>query len=287
MTGAAPLKGALKGSERAVEDAADSPWVRGLGRWGLVVRGILYLVVAALALRIAQGRHDERVDKQGALQAVARQPVGKILLVVLAIGLGGYALWRFSEAVLGPSGRTDKSKATLKRVGSVLRGLVYVGLMASAIGLVVQSSAKKGGANSREVDSTARVLGWPGGRLLVTLIGIGIIGAGAYIGWRGVSRKFRKRLKMVEMSPVERRTVTVMGIVGHLSRMVVAVIVGVFLIAAANNHDPGEAVGIDGALKRLEATQQGPLLLTGVAAGLAAYGLYSFAEARYRRLDPA
>ena len=285
MTGIAPAGGVVKESERAVENAADSPLVRGLGRSGMVARGALYLVVALLAVRVAQGRDGERADKEGALQAVARQPVGKLLLVLLAVGFAGYALWRFSEMVLGPPGETNERKAKLKRVGSALRGLLYVGLFVSAVSFITRSNGDQAGATTSEVDWTARVLGWPGGRWLVIIVGVGVMCAGAYMGWRGLSRKFRKRLKMIEMRPLERRLVTGLGLVGNVARMVVAVVVGLFLISAAGQHDPGQAVGIDGALKRLGATDHGYAWLITVAAGLAAYGVYSLAEARYRRLE--
>ncbi len=114
--------------------------------------------------------------------------------------------------------------------------------------------------------------------------GLVAIGTGLYIGWRGVAGKFRKRLKSLEMGEAVRRWVRVVGTVGMISRMLIAMMIGVFLIAAARQHDPNQAVGIDGALRRLADRPYGPTLLIVVAVGLAAYGLYSFAEARYRRV---
>jgi hypothetical protein len=110
------------------------------------------------------------------------------------------------------------------------------------------------------------------------------IGAGVYVGWRGLSGTFRKRLKSVEMGRAERHWIRGTGTVGMVARMLVTVMIGIFLIAAARQHDPDQAVGIDGALKRLADRSFGPALLVLVAAGLAAYGVYSFAEARYRRV---
>ena len=114
--------------------------------------------------------------------------------------------------------------------------------------------------------------------------GLVAIGAGLYIGWRGLSGKFRKRLKSLEMGPAIRLWVRAVGTVGNVARMLIALMIGVFLIAAARQHDPDQAVGIDGALKRLADRPYGPTLLVVVALGLAAYGVYSFAEARYRRV---
>lgn len=74
------------------------------------------------------------------------------------------------------------------------------------------------------------------------------------------------------------------GTFGLLARMVVFVLVGVFLIKAAVQYDPRKAVGIDGALAKLANSPQGPLLLGVVAAGLIAFAIYSFSDARYRRI---
>ncbi|HJV09301.1 MAG TPA: DUF1206 domain-containing protein [Acidimicrobiales bacterium] len=271
-------------AEDALEDAADSVWLQRLARAGLVARGLLYVVVAVLATQVAAGHDEVRTDKQGALQAVVRQPFGRLLVLLLAVGFGGYAAWRFVEAAVGPAGETeDTAKARFKRVGYFLRGCLYAFFFASAVRLFLWSNSVAG-SESAESDWTGRVLNWPAGEWLVQAAGLGAIGAGLYIGWRGLSGKFRKRLKSLEMGPAVRTWVRGVGTVGNVARMLIALLIGVFLIAAARTHDPEQAVGIDGALKRLADRPYGPTLLVVVAIGLAAYGVYSFAEARYRRV---
>lgn len=264
------------------EKAADSRWLERLARAGLVSRGVLYLVVAAIAVHVARGRPKDPMDKQGALQAVVRQPLGELLVIALAVGFAGYATWRLVEAVVGRTGEDDSRKAAAKRIGYLARAGLYAWFFVSAAKLVIWSREVKSG--EAEVDWTARVLGWPGGTALVAAVGLGILGGGFYIGWRGLSRKFRKRLKAGEMTRAERRWILGFGSVGMVARMVVTTVIGGFLIAAALQHDPREAVGIDGALRRLAGTTMGPGLLVLLASGLACYGLYSFAEARFRRV---
>jgi hypothetical protein len=272
-------------AEDALEDAAESSWLEKLARGGLVARGLLYVVVAVLATQVAAGHNEARPDKQGALQAVVRQPFGRVLVLLLAVGFAGYAAWRFVEAAVGPADRPDDdgAKMRFKRVGYFLRGCLYTFFFGSAVKLFIWSNsvATREGA---EADWTGRVLEWPGGTWLVQAAGLVALGAGLYIGWRGVSGKFRKRLKALEMGSAIRTWVRAIGTVGMISRMLVTLTIGVFLIAAARQHDPNQAVGIDGALKRLADRPYGPTLLVLVAIGLAAYGLYSFAEARYRRV---
>ena len=272
-------------AEDALQDAAESAWLEKLARAGLAARGLLYVVVAILAAQVAAGHNETRADKQGALQAVVRQPFGRMLVLLLAVGFAGYAAWRFVEAAVGPAGQPDagRAKDKFKRVGYLLRGGLYTFFFGSAVRLFIWTNHAPAN-DGAEADWTARVLTWPGGTWLVQAAGLGAIGAGLYIGWRGVAGKFRKRLKSLEMGPAVRRWVRVVGTVGMISRMLIALMIGVFLIAAARQHDPNQAVGIDGALRRLADRPYGPTLLVVVAVGLAAYGLYSFAEARYRRV---
>ncbi len=96
-------------AEDALEDAADSTWLQRLARAGLVARGLLYVVVGILATQVAAGHNEARPDKQGALQAVVRQPFGRLLVLLLALGFIGYAAWRFVEAAVGPAGEPDST----------------------------------------------------------------------------------------------------------------------------------------------------------------------------------
>jgi len=270
-------------AQAALADAADSVWLERLARAGLAARGLLYVAVGILAVQVARGHDQTRADKQGALQAVVRQPFGRVLVLALAVGFAGYAAWRFVDAAVGPRDEDDPRKALVKRVGYLARGGLYAFFCGSAIKLFIWSK-DAGGSQGAESDWTGRVLNWPGGTWLVQAVGLVVIGSGLYVGWRGVSGKFRKRLKSYEMGETERRWVRVIGTVGMVARMVVWTLIGVLLVVAARQHDPQQAVGIDGALKRLADRSYGPALLVVVAAGLAAYGLYSFAEARYRRV---
>lgn len=270
-------------AEDALEDAADSTWLQRLARAGLVARGLLYVVVGILATQVAAGHDEAKPDKQGALQAVLRQPFGRLLVLLLAVGFAGYAAWRFVEAAVGPADQPDTNKVRVKRVGYFLRGCLYAFFFGSAVRLFIWSNSVAS-SETPEQDWTARVLDWPLGTWLVQGAGLVAIGAGLYIGWRGVSGKFRKRLKSLEMGPGIQLWVRAVGTVGNVARMLIVSMIGVFLIAAARQHDPEQAVGIDGALKRLADRPYGPTLLVAMALGLAAYGVYSFAEARYRRV---
>lgn len=263
------------------DKAADGPWVEGLARAGLVARGVLYVMIGALALQVAFGRKDQEADKQGALTTLARQPLGKILLVVVAVGFAGYALWRFLDAILDTDGEGTDLSGMAKRAADFARGLLYTSFFVAAVRLITGTS---GDDQNNEADLTAKVMAAPLGRVAVALVGLAIVGGGVYTGYRAVSKKYRKKLQLGDMSPTIRKAVTAVASAGLAARMVVFVLIGTFLLRAAIRYDPNQAVGVDGALKRLADRPHGPWLLALVAVGLFTYGLYSFVEARYRRV---
>lgn len=273
----------------AANQAARSPWVEKLGRVGLAARGVVWILVGVLAVRVATGSGNEQADKDGALQTVAEQPFGKALLVLLAIGFAGYALWRFVQAAVerGNPGDSD-GKSWAKRAGYAARGAVYVALLFSTIPLITADSSGGGGGSGSgggsEDDWTAKVLDAPFGRALVIAAGLALIAIGLWLGYRGWKRKFERHLKTGEMSPTVRTWAVRLGVIGHVARMVVFAIIGWFLIQAAVDYNPDEAVGLDGALKSVRDASYGPVLLGVLALGLVAFGIYSLVESRYREV---
>ena len=128
------------------------------------------------------------------------------------------------------------------------------------------------------------MLGWPGGQWIVGAAGAVFIGIGLYQGYKGLSRKFLDEDKTEEMGPTARRWITIIGVIGHLARMVAFGLIGIFVVKAAIDYAPKKAVGLDGALAKLAHQTYGTVLLLIVAAGLVAFGIYSIADARYRRI---
>ena len=256
-------------------------WLEGVGRAGLAARGFLYLIVGVLALQIAFG-DQERADREGALQAVARQPFGRFLLLALTVGMAAMILWRLALAILDPGDEGDDASGLAKRAGNVGRALLYVGGVATAVPLVLGGSSD---GRKQEQDWTARALGLPMGRWLVGAVGVAIIGAALWNGWKAVTGKWRKKLETQEMSVAERRWAERIGVGGLLGRMLVFGLVGGFLVRAAVRYDPQQGVGLDAALREVGEKSYGPWALTVFAAALVLFGLFSFLQARWRRVD--
>jgi hypothetical protein len=245
----------------------------------------VWVIVGILAFRIAQrGGAGEDASKDGALREIAERSFGTALLVVLAVGLAGYVLWRFSEAVWGKRDEEDEAKRTAKRLLSAGKGLLYGGFLVSTVRFIASGPSQGGGGDQQEASLTADVLALPAGQLIVGAVGATIVVGGGYLVYRGLSQKFEKRLDTSEMGPVAGPVVDVLGTVGLAARGVVFSLAGLLLVKAAVDFDAAEAKGLDGTLKVIAQQTYGQVLLAVTAVGVIAYGLYSFAEARYREL---
>jgi hypothetical protein len=263
------------------KQAASSPWVEALARFGLVAQGISFGLVGVLAILLALGRGGKATDREGALRAIAEGGFGRFAVIVLAVGFGCYALWRLAQVVLGheveePGGKKKWSK----RFTSLGKAGIYAALCAAAVSILV--GEKGGGQNEKK--ATEGVLGWPGGRWIVYGIALAIAGAALWNFYRAVSGQYEKSLKEQKMSSTELRWTKRIAFVGLMSRAVVFGLISWFFFKAAREYEGSKAEGLDGALRKLAAEPYGEWLLGIVAAGLFAYGLFCVIQARYREV---
>jgi hypothetical protein len=249
-----------------------------LSRAGFVARALIYGIIGVLAFKLALGHGGKLTNQQGALHTVAHQPFGKVLLTLVAIGLGGYSLWRLVRAAIGHG--PEGSDSALERVAAFASGIVYGGFCV----LAVEILAGRGGSASSPKKATAGIFGWPAGTWIVGIAGAVMIGVALYQAYRGLSHKFLDDSKTAEMSPKVRTWITWLGTAGHVARAIVFALVGIFLIKAALDFNPHAAVGLDGALAKIVHRSYGPYALGVVAAGLVAFALYSLSDARYRKI---
>jgi hypothetical protein len=264
---------------RELKRFGGSEWIERLGRVGLVAKGLSYGLVGVLAVLVAVGAGGAATDRQGALRLVAKESYGTGILVALGLGFGAYAAWRFAQAVTNRDDEGDDFEGWAKRSGALAKGVLYTLLSLLAFSLVTGPR----GESRNEPEQTARVFDLPFGRWLVLAIGLGLIGYGLVNGYRSITGAFRKDLKTGQMAREDvGPLVNVAGFVGHAARMVLFSMVGIFLVRAAWQYDPKEAIGIDGALAKLAHQPYGPVWLGAAAAGLFAYGVFSTLQARYR-----
>lgn len=259
--------------------------LRALARLGTAAQGVVYLLVAALALQVAVGVGGRTTDPRGALATLMSAPAGRWLLGAIAVGFVGFAAWKLAQAIKAPGGE----KAT-QRVGAAGAGLAAasLGLFAAHLAWpkVPLAGGGGGGGNAAVADWTARLMEAPGGRLLVALVGLGVIAFGVSRIVRGWRRRFLEDVATGEMNAETRRWTERLGQAGFAAFGAVAVIIGAFLVSAAWQARPQEARGLSGALAALASQPLGDVLLAVVALGLAAYGAYHLLVARYQRVGP-
>jgi hypothetical protein len=283
----AQAQGTLNQAEQAVRSAVQNPWVERLARFGYAARGVVYAVIGLLAIQTAfggRGQIEEQATPQGALQRIAEQ--SRFLLVLVAIGLAGYALWRFVQAMLDTENKGSDPKGLVKRGAMLGSGIAYGALALLAARMVSGSGgtgASSGGGSGTQ-GAAAGLMDKPFGRWLVVLAGLAVIVSALFQIYEAYTKRFRRRLKLEEMDPTEERLATRTGQVGLASRGIAFLVSGWFLVQAGLKYDPSEARGLGGSLEALASQPYGPWLMGLVALGLIAYGAYSFLQARYRKI---
>jgi len=260
---------------------AAAPALVFLGRAGYAAKGIVFVVIGALAAGAAIGTGGKTTDSRGALDTIGDGPMGTIALIAIGVGLLGYMAWRLVAAATDAEGKGDEPTSLAVRAAQAGRGIVYGILGAQALRGIQSDVGTQDGAARHW---TARLLDMPLGPTLVVCTGIGVLGYSAYQLYRAFSDKAKKHLDLVEMGPTQATWIVRLGRFGIAARGVVFAMIGVFLIRAGMHEDSGEAGGIAQSLRALGGTSHGRIVLSLVAFGLIAYGIYQLATARYRHM---
>ncbi|MFE5589252.1 DUF1206 domain-containing protein [Streptomyces sp. NPDC056549] len=263
--------------------AARRSAVRTAARLGLTARGVLYLLVGALAVHIGLTGTGEQADRGGALARIAATPLGAVLLWTLGAGLAGMAVWGLSEAAFGAVG--PKGDKAYQRLLSAGRCVLYAGSAFLVLSFATgQRGSGEGSTDRQSRDVTGRLLDLPGGPWWVGAVAVGVLAAGLWmVGW-AVLRKHRDYLAWGRLKPYQRRFMDVTGVTGGVGRGLVLVAVGFSGVKAATAFDPGKAKGMDDAIRSFALTPAGPWLLLAVAVALVLFGLFSFGEAKWREV---
>jgi hypothetical protein len=262
-----------------------SPWIEWLARLGYFAKGVLYLVIGILALNVAFNTGGQTPDTQDALQTIAAQPFGRVLLTLIVIGLVGYSIWLFARGIMDTEDEGSDMKGLSRRVSFVARAVGHLVLAFIALQLLMGSGGGSDGNNTASL--TARTMEQPWGRWLVGLVGLGFIAVALSRFYLAYSERFREKLQLNKMSSTEQDLMIWSGRLGIASQGVVLAMIGSFLIQAAIQYDPSEARGLGGAFQELLEQPYGPWLLGLMALGFIAHGIYMFIRGRYRRIEVA
>lgn len=262
-------------AQEAAEQVNDSVWLERCVRAGLVAYGVVHVVIAGIALQLAFGSAAKAANQQGAMRAVADEPLGRPVLWLLGITLGALVVWQMTEAAVGHRD-VDSPQRWLRRAVSGGRALVYAALAYSAISTAVGS-----GSSTSKDRLTARVMSLPFGALIVGAVGALIIGVGVGLAWQGVTGSFLQGLDVDASAGSSGTALVGVGRFGYAMKGLALGIVGGLFVWAAWTYDPRHAGGLDVALQTLTTRTVGPWLLAVVAVGIGCFGLYCFGWARY------
>jgi hypothetical protein len=275
------MSSATSHAKASASRAANSKPLEYLARGGFVCYGIIHLLLAWLSLQIAFGHSGQEGDQNGALKSLAGNGFGKFLLVVIAIGMIGLAIWQATEAAAGVSGGVRGKEAIFERVLSGIRAIIYLWLAWTAI-KAVRGSSGSSANNSQNKSST--IMSSTGGRWLIGLVGLVVIGVGIALIVNAVTKRFEKKLNTQQMKASVRKSTVRLGQFGYAAKGAAYGIVGVLVVVAAVKYDPDKARGMDSALKTLAGHAYGGWLLALIALGFAAFGIFCFSQAKYRKV---
>jgi hypothetical protein len=254
-------------------------WIEVYARAGFVSKGAVYLVLGVLALKAATGSGGRITGREGVLQEIFENDYGTVLVVALSVGLAGYSLWRFIEALGDANRKGKKPESVIVRAGYALSGVIYGFLAVDAVTLLLGSSDSA--ANSYVL---RLVLGSPLGPVLVVLVGLGLLAYAIREVVRALQGKVDDELSLGSAPRRTARWVKRMVNFGMIARAVVFVIVGVLLLRAASTPVAAASIDTTDGLRFAAGLPEGRWWLAFVAAGFTAYGLEQVVQAFYRRI---
>jgi hypothetical protein len=280
---------------RKVEHATHRhPGLVAVSRLGWVTKGVVYLVLGALAVPIAfQGSGSDTAQQNGteasqlgAVTEIADSSFGELALYVIAIGLALYVVWRLVSVVLPAE---NSASAWLTRAGYLVSAAVYGALAWTALSFARHTRATAGSeSEDAKVERFTRdLMEKTGGRWLVGAIGVVVIGIGVVFAVKGLKATFRDELELRGVGPVRHEWIVTLGRIGWVGRGIVMALVGWLLLRAAVRFRPDEAKGFDGALREVTGSTAGAALVAAAAVGLVLYGLFCIISAPRQRLTGA
>ena len=256
----------------------DSPVLDTMARAGLVAFGVVHLVLGWLSVQLALGDREGSTSTSGAVQELAQQPFGGVLVWAVGIGMVLLVVWQVVEAVVG---HRDEDGADLvrKRLTSAGKAVVYAAIGASAIKVAV---GKGSSGSEKQTDGfTAKLLEVPGGQVLVGLVALGILVVAGFLVHRGVTDGFLKKMTGSGRSGNDGTAYRWLGRVGYVAKGVALGVVGVLFAYAAITHDSEKSGGLDQALSKVLEQPFGPVVLVVIGLGFACFGAFCFAWSRH------
>ena len=255
--------------------------IESLARLGYASKAVVYMLVGVLAAAAALNLGGRITDTSGALRVLLSQPLGTAILLVVAVGLCGYAAWRVLDAFADPDHHGTDFGGLVTRIGNVVRAVIY-----GALGMEAFRLARGlRGSSGRETEMwTGRILDLPLGEWIVGLAGIIVVAYGLSEIVTAARERIGRLIDAHRLPAAARTTLINIGRFGVGARAVVIVAIGVFLVRAALRHDPSAAAGTRESMLELAGVFEGRLVLAAISLGMVAYGIDQAVHARCRRI---
>ena len=269
-------------------DLADhQAWIEPMARAGLATRGLVYLIIGGFAVFAAFGS-SRAEGTEGAFATILSQPFGQILLGLVAVGLVGFALWRFVQAYFDTDGHDGGAKGMAIRTGMVGSGVVHLGLALLAAGMVLGWDSGSGGSGDPTGRWIAAIYEAGFGRILTWAAAAVVAVVGAVQLWKGYKAGFEAYFRQCPADVMS--WVRPLGRAGLVARGITFLVIASLIFYGGLRYgsvEGGSTPGLADALGAVEGYSYGWLVLLAIALGLIAFGLYSLAAARYRRIVAA
>jgi MFS family permease len=263
-------------AEGVGQRAQQSDWMDKAIRAGLVAYGVVHLLVGWLALQLAFGESEGKASNKGAMQELAQQPFGEVLVWAIAIGMFLLVLWRLLEAFFGHQDKDEGSDRMKARVVSGMKAAIYAAVGITALQVAIGSGKSGGGSRW-----TKTVMEWPAGQWIVAAVGVAVIIYGLNHVRKGFTEDYAKHLDAEGKSGNTGKAYLMFGKVGYIGKGIAIAIVGMLILYGGLTHDPKKSGSLDQALHKLLTYPFGQIALVVVAAGIICYGLFCFARARH------
>lgn len=246
-------------------------------RFGLASKGAVYCVMGILTVLTAFGMGGRKGDKATVFQFIYEQPFGKVLLILIGLGLLGFVALRFVQSVRDTDNKGNNVKGLVTRVGFAISAFLYLGFSIYALRLAMDNPSS---GDSRQF-IVAKVMEWPMGEWVIGIVAAIVAISGLNQLYKGISGKFMKKVTLVRsgLDKIFRKA----GLIGYVARGVVFLILGYFLAVAAAHSNPKQAQGTKEAFDFIQGNF-GNVLMGIVAVGLVGYGVFMFIRARYERI---
>lgn len=253
-------------------------------RVGYGARGFVYLSVGVLTLLAAANLAGDAVGPTGAIAWLAQQPLGRVWLFLLGLGLLAFVQWRMLQAVFDADheGRTWDGIST--RASQFFSGLGYAFLAFSAFSLLVHTPVDPEATEiAASHENASRLLNLPAGDWLLTGVGLCILG----IGIANIVRAWREDFTaFLACSENLCRRVAPLARAGYMARGFAYLPLAILVVLAGWHAEPSDVTSFGAALETVERQPAGPWILSLAALGFIAFGAFSFIEGRFRRIRP-